>query len=400
MPTGPLPRYFIADSGEPRALPAAQTAALCEALDVLTLGDARGPATFAVVRDLGGSLLLCSDAVAQADATLRPLLVHAEIARAAPPRFVQANPLWLFVPGAADLPEGGDPAAAPIAVMGSLFGPFGSGPATAFAVEGHLTVRRADWLLGLVRGADRPFALGKQGEGGICHALLPGGDPAQTVDGKDLVLAYPLFAPSAAGPLGNGQLVAQWLEELLHNLQAAVRAVRKDLPFAQELVPLTDRSEIEARLVQQGFVIRGDQAVRDRLFGRDDVMDLPPAASLDNLLACGRSALDALAALGYPDSWARALHGRIGAVGGRMAPVLPKPPERAQPAEPTSQPPPAKKASAVAEWMADFAELPRPADAPKMAPRTPDKTPPPPRRVARPSEPKPTKGPDWMKDFE
>lgn len=400
MPVGPLPRYFVADAGEPRPLPRPEAAALCEAIDVLTLGDQRGPAPFAVVRDLAGNLLLCPDTLAQADATLKPLLVHAEIARGAPPRFLQANPLWLFVPGAADLPEGGDPATAPIQVMGSLYGPFGSGAHAATAVEGHLTVRRGDWLLGLLRGGDRPFVLGKAGEGGIGHALLPGGDPAQTVDGKDLVLAYPLFAPSADGPLGNGQLVAQWLEELLHNLQAAVRTVRTDVPFAQELVPLTDRGEIEARLVAQGFVVSGDQAVRDRLFVRDDVVALPPPATVENLMACGRSALDALAAMGYPDSWARALHGRVGATAGRLPVVVPRAPERPQAPEPASQPPPPRKAAAAADWMADFADLPRTADAPKIAPRAPPATQPPARRTARPAQPAPAEKPDWMKDFE
>ncbi|MBM4342536.1 MAG: hypothetical protein FJ100_04070 [Deltaproteobacteria bacterium] len=400
MPTGPLPRYFVADAGEPRALPQPQAATLCEAVDVVTLGDARGPATCAVVRDLAGRLLLCPEAVAQADATLKPLLVHAEIARGAPPRFVQASSLWLFVPGAAELPEDGEPAAAPIQLLGTLHGPFGPGPTAAFAIEGRLTVRRGDWLLGLLRGHDRPFALGRTGEGHIGHALLPGGDPAQTVDGKDLVLAYPLFPSSADGPLGNGALVAQWLEELLHNLQAAVRAVRTDLPFAQALVPVADRGAIEARLVGQGFAVRGDQAVRDRLFVRDDVVTLPQVATLENLLDCGRSALEALLGFGYPDTWARALHGRVGASAGRIPVVLARPAERGEPAAAAERPPPPRKPSAAADWMADFAELPRAADAPKIAPRAPATTPPPARRTSRPAPPAPAENPDWMKDFE
>ena len=178
MPAPALPRYFIADAAPPRPLPVAANAALAEVVDLFVMGDGRAPFTCAVVRDLGGSLLACPEAIALQDATLQRTLIHAEIARAGPPRYVNASEIWLFAPQLAELSEGGDPYGAPVRLFGALYGPFGDATLGAMAVEGHLTVRRGDWLMGLVRGCTQGFGVVESADSFISHALLPGADHA------------------------------------------------------------------------------------------------------------------------------------------------------------------------------------------------------------------------------
>ncbi|MSQ83388.1 MAG: hypothetical protein EXR77_10965 [Myxococcales bacterium] len=421
MPVPALPRYFIADAAPPRPLPVAANAAIAEVVDLFVMGDGRAPHTCAVVRDLGGSLLACSEAIALQDATLQRSLIHAEIARGGPPRYLNASEVWLFAPQLAELSEGGDPYGAPIRLFGALHGPFGGDTLGAMAVEGHLTVRRGDWLLGLVRGCTQGFGVVESADSFISHALLPGADHGNTANGAGTVLAYPLLPVVAADGGGNAVVVCQLLTDLLNNLQAACKAVGADGPFVSELIPVADRSEIEARLTLQGFVITGDTAAKDRMFGRDDRIDLPALATMATVLPCARRALNALESLGFPDAWARAVHSRVSA----RAPT-PLPPPRIHATAPAHYPALAAKAKPAKtvkpsprppEWMADFADLPPAQPQAKIAPRTvqeraaqparpanprrvPPQVPQPTPASRSPTNPEPPQQPDWMKDFE
>lgn len=385
LPALPLPRYFVADAGEPRPLAAPADAILAEVIDALVLGDARQPQACAVVRELSGAVRIGPEALAAADANLRPVLVQAEVVRGKPPRFVASAHLWCLAVEAAELPEGGDPVGAPVKLLGEVAGPFG-GADTAHCAAGSLTVRRGDWLLGLLRGAADPFGVLGEASPGVAHALVPGGDGEATAAGRELVLAYPLL-PVAAQTAGNAAMVSQMLGELLANLQQALRTAGAGGEFVRELLPVADRAAVETELRAQGFTITADTATRDRLFGKDDVVELPPQACLNAYLAAGESALRALGAFGYPDARARALHARVGSQPRAMA-SEPRIPSPSRPPPPRSAPSVSKKPTPPrpADWLADFADLPPPATGAKMPPPTAPATPP--------------AAPDWLKDFE
>lgn len=379
------PRYFQPDGTPALPLPAPDATPLAEVLAVLHWGDARHPQPAAIVRDLAGRLLVVPEDLLANDATLRPSLVHAEFARAGKPsRFVASSELWMMTAELAELPEGGDPVAAPVKLTGTLFGPFAQSQ-TPVGQTGMLTVRRGDWLFGLLAGVRHAFVGGQEPNERLVHALLPGGPAATIVAGSGLMLTFPLL-PVGAGH-GNTTVVCQLLAELLENLRAALVAARADSAFIGSLVPVLDRADIEHRLVAKGFTIVDDTAVKTGLFVRDERLDLPKVGTLQDFVDSGELALQALAGHGYPDAPVRTLHGRVG--GHPTLAALPPPQLPKMTSQPQVSPAPRQrqsKAPAPPAWLADFAPLPPPPGRAKMPPEpTPPSTPP---------------APDWLKDFE
>ncbi|HUS28331.1 MAG TPA: hypothetical protein VMZ53_07475 [Kofleriaceae bacterium] len=268
-------------------------------------------------------------------------------------------------------------------VYGLMYGPYPEfADAEVVAVEGQLTVTRADFLGGLVDGVATTFVYPPDAHGSRCvHALLPG-ERADVIDtGKGVILALPLvptWLPEC--PLSNDLVVAQ----LVYDVLVALRA---DLGVTQQL-PVPNRAALEAELVAQGWTIEGDEATRGKkgLLGalRGEKKQLPRQGTLDELVAEARAALSRMSNVPTPE--AHALRRRMQRMQpAQVSPKIPAPVVQ-PPLPPRAQPVPKVKTD-KSEWMKDFVD----------AHRSPSRPTP---RVSAPARAVSHKAtPAWMEDF-
>ncbi|NVB77835.1 MAG: hypothetical protein HOV81_05515 [Kofleriaceae bacterium] len=326
----------------------------------------------------------------------RGQLAFHEVASAGRAVEVDADEVWIFdlqtIEMLPDAPGLNDP----LYVYGLMHGPF---PAELGverrAVEGQLTLTRADLLGGLVDGLARAFAYAPDEHGSRCvHALLPA-ERAEVIDGgRGIVVALPLV-PSwlLEIPQSNDLVVAQLLYDVLVPLRAELGE--------SEALPVPSRAAVEHELVSQGWRIEGDEAVRPKGSGligslRSDKKKLPRQGSVDELAAIAKAALANLTASGWaPTPEARAIARRTEKrsaspiTSSVSAPI----PQATMPAPvpvvpPRAVPRPRVEAADRTEWMKDFVDAHR-------APARP--TP----RVSAPARAvSKTATPEWMKDFE
>ena len=396
-----------------------------EIVDQFVVGDTRAPRRCAVARDLGGALLLVDESVIQSDVSLRGQLVKNELARQGrPPRILAGRELWLFAMELLEQPGDAVGVNDPIHIYGTLFGPFPTmGDTTAaHAQDGQLTVTRGDLLRGLLASEGEPFSLADSHGGRVLHALLPGDTDDVIVDGRGMLLAYPLFpleGGRSAG--GNEALVCQLICEVVHGLQADLREQQQAHPFCQNLLPVLVRDALERELEADGFRIDGDIARRGGLLRRDEVRQLPTKGDLPDFFRAARQALAALAPSGFPDARSRTLFARVAtrAASAQTTGMIPQAPQMSTPqlSTPLTRTPGQGR---VAEqpyrrhdpgWMNDFLDLPSPTSTARRPPRlTPVAQPRGSGPLTRTDEPGtrspssstglPNKKPDWMKDFD
>lgn len=322
----------------------------------------------------------------------RGQLAFHEVASAGRVLDLDADELWVFdlqtiemLPDAPGLNDA-------LYVYGLMHGPFPASIGQARrAVEGQLTVTRADLLGGLVDALVCSFAYAPDEHGSRCvHALLPA-ERAEVIDGgRGIVLALPLVpAWLLEIPQSNDLVVAQLLYDVLVPLRAELD---ENGPL-----PVPNRAAVEQELVAQGWQIEGDEAVRPKagLLGslRGEKKQLPRQGSVEELVAIAREMLAKLAtAACVPTAEAQALRRRTS---GRRAPVVasvspslphasPTPPAQA----PRAIPRPRVAAADRTEWMKDFVDAHRTPARPKPRVSTPA------RAVSK------TATPEWMKDFE
>ncbi|HTL37033.1 MAG TPA: hypothetical protein VL326_28055 [Kofleriaceae bacterium] len=275
-------------------------------------------------------------------------------------------------------------------VYGLLYGPYPDNVDVAVvAVEGQLTITRADLLGGLVDGALISFAYPPDAHGSrFVHALLPG-ERADVIDtGKGVILALPLvptWLPEC--PLSNDLVVAQLVYDVLS-------ALRADLGVKQPL-PVPNRAALEAELVAQGWTIdpARDEAVRAKkgfmssLRGSEK-KHLPRQGTLDELIEEARAALARMPNVPTPEAvalWRRKQ--RSTTQTSQASPKIPAPVRLpAEPLPPRTQPTP-KLRTEKSEWMKDFVDAHRAPSRPAPRVSTP----------ARAVSHKAT--PAWMEDF-
>ena len=143
-----------------------------------------------------------------------------------------------------------------------------------------------------------------------------------------MVLAYPvLSADLQSSAPGNEFFFNQILYDVITGLWSDVEREAPPPRRRPQDVPVPNRALTEQLLVNQGYVIEGDSAVRPRkgLLGSvlgafvEDRRTLPPEGSSDDYLRLAEEALGAVA--GWPAPRARALRACLG--GGRAPPPLP-----------------------------------------------------------------------------
>jgi len=281
-------------------------------------------------------------------------------------------------------------------LYGAMRGPYPGRLGTPMvAIDGQLTVTRADLLCGLVDGVANAFAYAPDEHGSRCvHALLPG-ERADVIDNRrGIVLALPLVPGWLLDcPVPNDLVVAQILHDVLS-------ALRTDLGVgsAAPPLPVPNRAALEAKLVAAGWRIEGDEAIRPKGRGLIGSMlkgterrTLPRQGTLDELVAEARSALAALASLPMPE--AAALRRRSSQPAASIAvrptnqPNVPAAPPVPAPLPPVAAPRPRVESDRT-EWMKDFID----------AHRSPSRPPP---RVSTPARAvSPAATPSWMNDFE
>jgi hypothetical protein len=291
-------------------------------------------------------------------------------------------------------------------LYGAMRGPY---PAVlgepAAAVDGQLTVTRADLLGGLIDGVGHAFAYAPDAHGARCvHALLPGARAAEIDRGHGIVLALPLVPGWLLdGAVPNDLVVAQ----ILHDVLGALRA---DLGTQADAAPLPvpSRAALERRLVAAGWRIEGDEAVRAKrrgilgsLLKGEDRWALPRQGTLDELVAEAKAVLARVPDV--PTAEAVALRRRSARPASAPGPVATVPTVAvagiphvvaaiAPPGPAASAPGPSAPRPRVAtertEWMKDFVE----------AHRSPARPPP---RLATPARAiSPAAIPPWMADFD
>jgi len=414
-----------------------------------------------VTLDVGGALRVC-DAHGSKDLPppVQEDLSHHELSGVGAPWHLTAQDLFLFNVSVLEQPLATPGLNDPVHLYGTLFGPV-DGVTIPAGVRGQLTVTRADVLSGLVQGAAHPFRSRNDVRSGRCfHALLPGGNDAETASGRGLVLAYPVLpAELGADDVSNELLVSQMLHDLLGALQADLRSEGKSHPLTNTLLPCPSRAALLAELQSRGFAIKGDTAVRNRgaggsmltsVFGAltADKLPIPPEGTVEDFLELARASLSAFE--GWPSSRAQHLARQLGlrnaspqvprvepGVTPVVSPYAPRTGASAAPpsvdfstgpqgwmqdfmgpattskagarvtvarpvAAPAPPPPAPQKKSGNPGWMEDFPSKPTPAAAPRPAAAPSPAPPKAPAQKAKPtSEKAPAPGkPDWLKDFE
>jgi hypothetical protein len=379
------PRYFtVRPSSAPKPAPGHP---VTHALDVFVLEGPHQAATEWVVGfdDLGQ---IAAQPFAGATGSVRGQVSFHEVAGGTR-RQLRAAELYLFevqlMEQAADRPGFDDP----VHLYGTMLGPLS--PAGLGEVsEGQLTVTRADILEGAARGASHAFR--HAAPGGAAGArgfqlLLPGDRPEELSQGRGVVIAYPVLAADlqSSAP-GNEFFFNQILYDVITGVWGDVEREAPPPRRRPEDVPVPNRALAEQLLVNQGYVIEGDSAVRPRkgLLGSvlgafvEDRRTVPREGSSDDYL---RLADEALAAVGgWPAARARALRSCLG--GGGVSPPLPRfePAPAPMPAGLPAPPPPPRQRAGPPHWMVDFIASHQPPG-------------------ARPPVVTGAGKPDWMNDF-
>ena len=400
-----LPRYFVARSSA--SLPALHSALLAFVTDSFRIPFAGPEACVAV--DRAGTLHVFTENVQTAlPAALRAELGRHELALARPCRQLPAATVWVLAVEGLDQPRAAPGLNDPIVLEGTLYGPFGA-PSAPGRHAGGLTVTRGDLLSGFADAAADAFVTtGLGGKVARClHAMLPAGETGR----DDIVLAY-LLTPSELAPTdaGNEPLVAQLLFDVLVALQHDLREIDGKHPFVATVLPVPDRRAVEEALEQDGWQIRGNEAVnlsstfRSGLGGllvdvlgvpEDRRRKLPREAGVDEFIALAREAVHALG--GWPNVRYRAM--REGAWGPVPAPSVPK----------SSGPPAAFLPKPVSDWQSDFGSAVDVAAGPSLQSQNQGVKRLLSRQVDTPAQPKKARHsdprkrdarPTWMDDFE
>ena len=408
-----LPRYF---TPRPQAQAAPVASGLIEHLiDVFVLqGTVLGTQEVWVGVDAAGKLV--TDVAQGLSSRAQAQLSYHEVSGGRT-RSIDAQNVFLFdlqlVEQAPDGPGANDP----VFLYGVLYGPLppaGGGPVTA--IEGQLTVTRADILEGLVAGA--PFAFGYQGATeapslGVrprCfHIALPAARHNEIAAGRGIVVAYPLLSVDlfASEPV-NEIPVNQLSYDLLSGFWGDLCREEPRRYGDGKLLPLPDRATFCKKLQNEGYTVKNDVAVRRKggLLGMftDDEVQIPPEGNVDAYLRLASEALQTLT--GWPSPRAVAMRTRMATSQTRSdrhpndLRGLASPAHSAVPKDKLSKrPPPEPRArnAGPPAWMQDFVDAHRQPGraAPHLTGMPPGKA-----RLKSADKATPPARPDWMKDFE
>jgi len=382
---------FVASTGAPREPILDDAQHVEDVRCIVRLHTSRGQRELVIATELGGGIRVFGDREGLPQRT-RTQIAFDEVASGKVLE-IETDELHIFdlqtVEMLPDAPGVNDA----LYLYGAMRGPYPASLGTpVVAVDGQLTVTRADLLSAVIDGVTRAFAYAPDPHGSRCvHALLPAerADVIATT-GRGIVLALPLVPGWLMDcPVPNDQIAAQILYDVLS-------ALRTDLgvPPSPPL-PVPSRAALEAKLVDAGWRIDGDTAVRAKgrgLLGSvlqgSERRTLPRQGTLDELVAEAKAMLSRMPNI--PTAETVALQRRTARdVAAHVAPIVQMPAASPPPSPPSAMPRPRVETPRT-DWMKDFVEAHRAPSRPAPRLSTP----------ARVVAPKAAPNPSWMNDFE
>ena len=326
-----LPRYFVSRSeGQISGASSDEVLPPDHIVDSFIIGARHlAECELAVAVDAAGNLQTLSLESDDLSEAVQTELAYHEMAGGRG-RLIEASEFFLFHLELLEQPAGTPGWNDPVYLYGTLYVPY---PAPAsrrlVGVEGQLAITRGDLLEGLVHGADYAFRYANSdseaGSPPRCfHLMLPADREEEIHQGMGVALAYPLLpAELRLADASNEIVVKQLLYDILISLKDDLERERIAHFLRSMTVPVPSRFALEQQLQSQGYVIKGNAAVKKGeggagfkgflagVFGSlmSESLELPPEAGIDEFLEISRRALNALP--GWPSPRATALRNRV-----------------------------------------------------------------------------------------
>jgi hypothetical protein len=389
MAARPLPRYFVSRSdSEWSEQGLISQLEPVHAIDSFFLGGRHVvEREWLVTIDAAGYLkALADEELSELPEPVQQDLAFNEVIGSAASRSMDGVEFYVFHLEALEQPPETPGLNDPVYLYGTIYGPFPAASNESFrGIQGQLTVNRIDLLAGVVNSAQFSFhyQTGAAGATSRCfNILLPGDREEEIMRGKGLVMTYPLMpADVGLGDPWNEFLVSSLIYDMLAALKEDIVKEKVNHPLKDMTLPVVSRFSFEKELESQGYVIKGETAMRQpgaagglpnllpdvlnkplpsavtNAIGRmiKDKFTLPPEGTVDDFIALARQTLEKLP--NYPPPRAKALQSRVRSASvearagtSRKTAAPPKPVKT--PSGTVSAPPQAK--AKKSEWMNDF----------------------------------------------
>lgn len=341
-----------------------------------------------VTIDAAGSLkAICDDELSNLPEEVQQDLAFNEVIGSAASRTIDGQEFYIFHLEALEQPPETPGLNDPVYLYGTMYGPFPASTDDSYrGIQGQLTVNRIDLLAGIVNSAQSSFhyQTGAAGSTQRCfNILLPGDREEEIMRGKGLVMTYPLMPGDIGlGDPWNEFLVSNLIYDMLDALKDDIQKEKVNHPLRDMILPVVSRFAFENDLKSQGYVIKGETAMRQpgaagglpnllpdvlnkplpksitNAIGKiiKDKFTLPPEGTVDDFIALARETLVKLP--GYPPPRAKALQSRVRSASvearagqSRKTAAAPRPIKT--PTGTVTAPRPSQK-SKKSEWMNDF----------------------------------------------
>ena len=326
-----LPRYFVARSDSQPAVARAENFIPLYALDNFFAGGRHlQEQEWVVSVDAAGILRATNgDQINQLSSDIQSQIAFSEVATEGKIRLVETVEFYLFNIQLLEQAAGAPGLNDPIYLYGTLHGPFPqSSGQDAYAIEGQLTVTRSDLLDALVQGAKYRFKTSGGGAdigstANLFHMVLPGDRDEETLRGAGFIFAYPLLPPDMMlYGASNEVLISQYLFDILTGIRDDLEEENIKVPLRRMRLPVPNRLSLEQELEAQGYIIKGDTAVRKpntkgglngfvhSVFGSSkDELTLPAEGSIEEFLRIADQVIHSLP--GWPPERAKIMRGKI-----------------------------------------------------------------------------------------
>jgi hypothetical protein len=334
-----LPRYFVSRSDSKPISLAAREFIPLHALDNFFAGGRHlQEEEWLVATDAAGNLrALSGDDLDKIPAEVQSQVAFSEVALEGRMRLIETVDFCLFNVQLLEQATGAPGLNDPVYLYGTLHGPYpAANGADSMAIEGQLTVTRADLLDAIVQGAKYAFRnVGAGADIGstprIFHMILPGDRDEETLRGAGFIFAYPLLPPDMMlYGAANEVLVSQYLFDILSGIKEDMEKEGIKAPLRKALLPVPSRAALEQELEAQGFQIKGDTAVRklntsagfsgmlQSVFGSNqhDKLSLPPEGSIDDFIQLAEQVMMSLP--GWPPERTKLMRRQIKPASGEV----------------------------------------------------------------------------------
>ncbi|MEW6732271.1 MAG: hypothetical protein AB1489_13160 [Acidobacteriota bacterium] len=326
-----LPRYFISRAYDKSALPAAyQPAIPIHAIDAFYTNDQGRQLEWIVMTDSVGTLRAMQITErSNLPESIQTEFAYNELAGSRKVRYFDVREFYIFDLQLLEQPTEAPGINDPAYLYGTLYGPYSNTNNIATsAIEGQLTVTRADILEGLVQAAAYPFHYSNTAADGSLsrcfHLLLPGGNDIETNNGESIVLAYPmlpveLMLTNAANEI----IINHLLYDLLSALKQDLSREGVEHMLGSMILPVPNRFLLEQQLCAEGYQIKGDTAIRNTSSAKglsgllaavfssltSDKLTLPAQGRVDEYIEIARTTINTI--YGWPTPRALALRAHV-----------------------------------------------------------------------------------------